>query len=84
MSLVEDRAQQLILTATKEIIEIDNRIADLQGNIKDIKNDIKGEGINVKALNTAIKRYKAYLEGKDGIEQDLSESDIYLEVLKGQ
>ena len=80
---VEQRAQELILEATKGIIELEGRISDFQGQIKEIKNDIKGEGINIKALNTALKRYKAYLEGKD-VETDLDESDIYLEVMKGR
>lgn len=81
--LVEKRAQELILEATKEIINTEARIKDLQEQIKDVKNDVKGEGINVKALNTALKRYRAYLEGKD-VETDLEESDIYLEVMKNQ
>lgn len=83
MSLVEERAQEIILTAAKEIIATEDSINELKENIKDIKADVKGEGINVKALNTAIRRYKAYLEGKSEVEEDLSESDIYLEVLKG-
>ena len=82
-SLVDNRAKELILQAAKEIIATEERIAELQVNIKDMKNEIKGEGINVKALNTAIKRYKAYLEGKSSLEEELSESDIYLDVLKG-
>lgn len=81
--LVEKRAQELILEATKEIINTEARIKDLQEQIKEVKNDVKGEGINVKALNTALKRYRAYLEGKD-VETDLEESDIYLEVMKNQ
>lgn len=83
MTQVEARAQELIKEAVKEIIATEDSIAELKANIKATKIEIKGEGINVKALNTAIRRYKAYLAGKVEEEDALSESDLYLEVLKG-
>ena len=83
MTQLEERAQGLIKQAVKEIIATEERIGDLKEEIKDTKKEIKSEGINIKALNTAIKRYKAYLAGKVDEEDALSESDLYLEVLKG-
>lgn len=82
MSKVEERAQELIVDAAKEVIAIEEKINEHKETIKDIKSEVKSEGINIKALNNAIKRYKAYLEGKNEVENDLDEADIYLEVLK--
>lgn len=79
---LEKRAQEIILEAGKQIIKYQDAKKEIDEDIKDIKNDVKAEGINVKALNGAIKRYRAHLNGKVDLENDLDEADIYLEVLK--
>lgn len=81
MSL-EERAQTLIIDAAKEIISIQDEIDIKNETIKEIRADVKGEGLNIKALNSAIKRYRAYLQGKKEVENDLDEADIYLNVLQ--
>lgn len=79
---LESRAQELIIEASKEILAIEDDIKVKKETIKDIKDNVKSEGLNIKALNNAIKRYRAYLEGKKEVEFDLEESDIYLNVLQ--
>ena len=79
---LESRAQELIIEASKEILAIEDDIKIKKETIKDIKDNVKSEGLNIKALNNAIKRYRAYLEGKKEVEFDLEESDIYLNVLQ--
>jgi hypothetical protein len=50
--------------------------------MKRTKEDLKGEGINIKAFNSAVKRYKALISGKKSTEADLDEADVYLEILQ--
>ena len=82
VSLTEKRAQELITEAAKQIMDYEASMVSIKEDIKAVKDAIKGEGINTKALNDAIKRYKAIQAGKQNLESDLSEADLYLEVLK--
>ncbi len=82
ISLTEKRAQELITEAAKQIMDYEASMVSIKEDIKAVKDAIKGEGINTKALNDAIKRYKAIQAGKQNLESDLSEADLYLEVLK--
>lgn len=82
MSLLEGRAQELLSNACTEVMRIQDLIEDHKESIKDIKDELKSEGLNVKAFNTALKRYKEILKGKKEEENTLSESDIYLEVFQ--
>lgn len=82
MSLLEGRAQELLSNACTEVMRIQDLIEDHKESIKDIKDELKSEGLNVKAFNAALKRYKEILKGKKEEENTLSESDIYLEVFQ--
>lgn len=77
---VEERAQELIKSASTEIMVLEDKIAEYKEEIKEIKNDVKNEGILLKALNGAIKRYRAIQEGKSK-ELEITEEDLYLNVL---
>lgn len=79
---LEKRAQELIKEAATEIIKYEDQIASLREDIKAVRTTAKDEGLNTTALNTAIKRYRAYLAGKKEVETTLVEADIYLEILK--
>jgi len=79
---LEKRAQELIAEAAKQIIDYEASMESIKADIKAVKDEMKSEGINIKALTDAIKRYKAHLAGKADIENDLDEADLYLKVLK--
>jgi uncharacterized protein (UPF0335 family) len=75
-------AQELLTSMTKDIIAVEDKISNLKEEIADIMKTAKSEGFNPKAVKTAIKRYREYLKGLVDAEVALTESDLYLEVLK--
>lgn len=82
MSMVEKRAKELITEACQEILRLEGELEDIKQTMKRTKEDLKGEGINIKAFNSAVKRYKALISGKKSTEADLDEADVYLEILQ--
>lgn len=80
-TLTEQRAQEIIIEAAKEIYNIEESIELKKETIKEIKKDIKDEGISMKAFNKAYREFKAIVNANPDELHEMEIADIYRESL---
>ena len=72
-----------IRSYAERIIRLDDERQTLVDDIKEIRAECKARGFNVKALNSAIKRYRMTGDQREQFDLFEEEAHLYYEALQG-